>query len=152
MSINLQIRSLLLSVRLPHESCSASSRPSVGKTERNGKRRYSSGGGSGRSGRVGSLRTRPKISLVFFSLLCYHTEAEYRTSFYRQNAWNMIAILGRYIILIFIWMDIVVCCLQKIPRSVWTRKVSSGANLEWSETLRYAERRSYKKDANWIYS
>ena len=27
------------------------------------------------SGRVGSLRTRPKTSLVFFPLLCYRTEA-----------------------------------------------------------------------------
>ena len=54
---------MLLNERLAHESCLASYRPSVGKTERNGKRRYSSGGGSGR---VGSLRTRPKTSLVFF--------------------------------------------------------------------------------------
>ena len=92
------------------------------KTERNGKRRSSSGGGLGR---VGSLPTRPKTSLVFFSLLCYRTEA----LFYWQNAWNRIAILGRYIILIFIWMDILICCLQKIPRSVWTRKVSCGARL-----------------------
>ena len=51
------------------------------------------------------------------------------TLFYWQNAWNRIAILGRYIILIFIWMDIIICCLQKIPRSAWTRKVSCGARL-----------------------
>ena len=49
---------MLLDARLPHESCLASSRPSVTKTERNGKRRYSSEGGLGRvgSGRVGSGR------------------------------------------------------------------------------------------------
>ena len=126
MLTNLQIPSLLLNVRLAHESCLASSTPSVCKTERNGKRRSSREGGLGR---VGSLPTRPKTSLVFFSLLCYRTEAQYSTLFYWQNAWNRIAILGRYIILIFIWMDIIICCMQKIPRSVWTRKVSCGARL-----------------------
>ena len=60
--INWQLSYLDKSVDQP-ESCLASFRPSVGKTGRNGKRRYSSEGGLER---VGSLRTRPKTSLVFF--------------------------------------------------------------------------------------
>ena len=53
-----------------------------------------------------------------FGSYCYRTEAQYSTSFYWQNAQNRIVILDRYIILIFIWMNIIICCLQKIPRSV----------------------------------
>ena len=56
--------------------------------------------------------------LQSFGSYCYRTEAQYSTSFYWQNAQNRIVILDRYIILIFIWMYIIICCLQKIPRSV----------------------------------
>ena len=56
--------------------------------------------------------------LQSFGSYCYHTEAQYSTSFYWQNAQNRIVIQDRYIILIFIWMNIIICCLQKIPRSV----------------------------------
>ena len=65
--INLQLSYLDKSVDQP-ESCLACFRPSVGKTGRNGKRRYSSEGGLER---VGSLRTRPKTSLVFY----FHSSA-----------------------------------------------------------------------------
>ena len=54
---------MLLNVRLAHESCLASYRPSVGKPSEMANGAIVSEGGLGR---VGSLGTRPKTSLAFF--------------------------------------------------------------------------------------
>ena len=58
---------ILLNVRLAHESCLASYRPLVGKTERNGKRRYSKRGRLG-SGQVITHSTQ-NLPRIFFAPL-----------------------------------------------------------------------------------
>ena len=102
---------------------------------------------------VGSLRTPPKISLVFFSLLHYCRVIKYSTSFSWQNAWNRMVMLGRYIILIVICFDttiIYAVCIkfQGLPE-LGRLPVVVGRNLQIreKETTQLA-----KSDVNWIYS
>ena len=102
---------------------------------------------------VGPLHTRPKISLVFFSLLHHCRVVLYRTSFSWQNAWNRMVMLGRYIILIFICFDttiIYAVCIkfQGLPElGKLPVVVERNLQIREKETTQLA-----KSDVNWIYS
>ena len=117
---------MLLDARLPHESYLASSRPLVSKTERNGKRRYRSEGSLGRA-ITHSTQNLPRIFFTpppLWSGLVEHFV--FQTERLKQDGDSRPLHNSD---LYLLWHYYNLCCLQQIPRSTWTRKVtgSSGA-------------------------